>query len=84
MFSYMHKNGIMALRLPEKEREEFLKQFKTKLMEAYGVVQKEYVTVPEKLLADAKAMKKYFAISYYYVKSLKAKPTTKKNSGKKK
>ncbi|MFI5134540.1 MAG: hypothetical protein ACHQD9_01685 [Chitinophagales bacterium] len=84
MFSYLHNSGTMALRLPEKEREDFLKQHKTKLMEAYGVVQKEYVTVPDKLLADAKAMKKYFAISLEYVKSLKPKPTTKKNSGKKK
>ena len=84
MFSYLAKDGTMALRLPEKGREDFLKEHKTKLMEAYGVVQKEYVTVPAKLLADAKAMKKYFALSYEYVKSLKPKPTTRKKSGKKK
>ena len=84
MFSYLHKDGIMALRLPEKVREDFLKEHKAKLMEAYGIIQKEYVAVPEKLLADAKAMKKYFALSYEYVKSLKPKPTTRKNSAKKK
>ena len=84
MFSYLHKDGLMALRLPEKEREEFLKKFNTKLMEAYGVVQKEYVEVPQKLLTDVKTMKKYFAISFEYVKSLKPKPTLKKAAKKKK
>jgi hypothetical protein len=78
MFSYLHKDGIMALRLPEKAREDFLKEHKAKLMEAYGIVQKEYVAVPAKLLADSKAMRKYFAFSYEYVKSLKPKPTTQK------
>src|SRR6185369_8732854 len=66
MFSYLHKDGTMALRLPEKAREDFLKEHKAKLMEAYGVVQKEYVAVPPKVITDTKAMKKYFAISYEY------------------
>jgi hypothetical protein len=83
MFSYLHKDGTMALRLPQKVREDFLKDHKTKLMEVYGIVQKEYVAVPPKLLADAKAMKKYFALSYEYVKSLKPKPTTRKKAKKK-
>jgi hypothetical protein len=34
------------MRLPENEREKFLKKYKTKLFEAYGVVMKEYVAVP--------------------------------------
>ena len=84
MFSYLHKDGTMALRLPEKAREDFLKEHKAKLMVAYGVVQKEYVAVPPKLLADAKAMKKYFSLSYEYAKSLKPKATTKSKTGKKK
>ena len=82
MFSYLYKDGRMALRLPAKALEDFLKEHKTKLMDAYGVVQKEYAVVPDKLLADARAMKKYFAVSYDYVKSLKPKAT--KNSSKKK
>jgi len=53
-------------------------------MEGYGVIQKEYVAVADKLLADVKAMKKYFAISLEYVRSLKPKPTAGKTSGKKK
>lgn len=84
MFSYLHKDGTMGLRLPEKAREDFLKEHKAKLMEAYGIVQKEYVAVPAKVLSDAKAMKKYFALSYEYAKSLKPKPTTKKKAAKQK
>lgn len=37
---------------------------------------KEYVAVPDGLLADTRTMKKYFAASYAYAKTLKAKPTT--------
>ena len=52
MFSYLHPSGKLALRLPPVERERFLADHGTTLFEACGVVQKEYVTVPDKLLAD--------------------------------
>src|ERR1051326_8096845 len=55
MFSYLHPSGSMALRLPEGEREKFLAKYKTKLFEAYGIVQKEYVTVPDGLLRNTKS-----------------------------
>jgi hypothetical protein len=78
MFSYLHPSGKMALRLPEAERGKFLKAHKTTLFEAYGIVQKEYVTVPDALLENTKELQKYFEISFAYVKTLKAKPTKKK------
>ena|SRR5579872_14079 len=78
MFSYMGPAGVMSLRLPEGEREKFLKKYKTKLFESYGVVQKEYVTVPDDLLARTGELKKYLAMSVEYIRSLKPKPTTKK------
>ncbi len=78
MTSYLSKEGKMALRLPPEEREAFLKKYKTKLFEAYGIIQKEYVEVPGSLLASTRELKKYFDISYQYVSSLKPKPTTKK------
>jgi TfoX/Sxy family transcriptional regulator of competence genes len=68
----------MALRLPEEEREKFLKKHNTTLYEAYGAVMREYVTVPDALLKNTKALEKYLAMSYAYVKTLKPKPTTKK------
>jgi hypothetical protein len=78
MFSYLGKTGRMALRLPEDAREEFLAKYKTKLCEQYGIVQKEYVDVPDKLLAKTAELKPWFAKSYVYVQSLKPKPTAKK------
>jgi hypothetical protein len=78
MFSYMNSTGSLALRLPEKEREEFLKKYKTTLFEAYGAVMKEYVTVPDSLLKNTKVLQKYLDMSIGYVKTLKPKPTKKK------
>ena len=80
MSSYLSKEGKLALRLPPAEIEVFLKRYKAKLCEAYGVVQKEYVEVPDALLAKTSELKKYFDISVEYVGSLKAKPTTKKKA----
>jgi hypothetical protein len=80
MFSYLHPTGGMALRLPEEEREKFLRKFKTKLMEAYGIVQKEYVAVPDSLLDNTSELKKYFEMSYQYVAALKPKPTARKKA----
>jgi len=78
MFSYLSKEGKLALRLPAGEREAFLKKYKAKLCDAYGVVQPEYVEVPDALLRSTRELKKYFDYSYTYVSSLKPKPTTKK------
>jgi hypothetical protein len=78
MFSYLHPSGTVALRLPEHERQKFLERYKTTLFEAYGVVQKEYVTVPDALLENTKEMQKYFEISYRYVQTLKPKPSKRK------
>lgn len=80
MFSYLSKEGQMALRLPADERELFLKKYKTKLCEAYGVVQPEYVVVPDSLLSKTSELKHFFHIGYQYVASLKAKPTRTKTS----
>ena len=78
MFSYLSKEGKLALRLRAAEREAFLKKYKTKLCEAYGIVQAEYVEVPDSLLASTRELKKFFDRSYEYVRSLKPKPTTRK------
>jgi hypothetical protein len=79
MFSLLlGPKGVMALRLPEGEREKFLKKYKTTLYEAYGAVMREYVTVPDVLLKNTKALEKHLAVSHAYVKTLKPKATTKK------
>ncbi len=78
MFSYLSKEGKLALRLPPEEREALLKKYKAKLCEAYGRVQPEYVEVPDSLLSSTRELKKFFEASYEYAASLKPKPTTKK------
>jgi hypothetical protein len=77
MFSYLSKEGKLALRLPAEERETFLKKYKARLCQAYGVVQPEYVEVPDALLSSTNVLKKFFDSSYAYVGSLKPKPTSK-------
>lgn len=77
MFSCLHPPGVLAFRLPGGEREKFLEKYKTKLFESYGVVQKEYVTVPDGLLKNTKELRKYFQLSHDYVKSLKPQVTKK-------
>ena len=77
MFSYLSKEGKLALRLPDAVRAAFLKKHNAKLCSAYGVVQPEYVEVPDSLLATTGELKKYFDASYEYVASLKPKPTKK-------
>ncbi len=78
MFTMLSPSGVMALRLPQGEREKFIANHKTKLFEAYGAVMKEYVAVPDALLKNTKAMQKYIEISYEYAKTLKPKATAKK------
>jgi len=78
MFSYLTKEGKLALRLPAADREAFLKKYKARLCEAYGKVQPEYVEVPDFLLAATRELKKYFDSSYAYAASLKPKPSKKK------
>src|SRR5580692_3685790 len=77
MFTLLHQSRL-AIRLPEDQREVFLKKYKAKLFEAYGAVMGEYVAVPEALLKNTKELQKYLAMSYEYVKTLKPKPTKKK------
>ena len=78
MFSFMDKDGVVAIRLPEKERNEFIKKYKTTLMPAHGTVMKEYVAVPAALLKKTKELAAYLDMSLEYIKTLKPKPTTKK------
>jgi hypothetical protein len=76
MFTLLHQSRL-AIRLPEDEREKFLKKYKTSLFEAYGTVMKEHVAVPDNLLPKTKELQKYLELSYSYAKTLKPKPMKK-------
>src|SRR5438034_8628196 len=57
MFSQLRPSGRLSLRLPSSEREAFIEKYKTKLVEQYGVVMKEYVEVPDELLENTDEIK---------------------------
>lgn len=41
MYSYLSKDGFLALRLGKDEREAFLEKYNTTLVYSYGIIQKE-------------------------------------------
>ena len=73
MFSFLSPTGSLFLRLPEKEKEAFIKKHKSSAAKQHGKMLMEYVEVPEKLMKDFAEIKKYFAISYEYVQTLNPK-----------
>lgn len=78
MFSLMDEQGTLGLRLPKDGIGTFLKKYKSTLREAYGIVQKEYVVVPDALLRKTKDLQPWFRMSFEYVSALKPKPSKKK------
>ena len=74
IYSYLGENGV-ALRLPADVRDEFVAKYRTTLYHAFGIVQKEYVTVPAELLETTDELAPYFRVSYDYARSLRPKPT---------
>ena len=78
MFSQMTKEGRLGLRLGAEDRDAFIQKYDTKLLENYGAVMKEYVEVPDDLLANTEELAPYLAMSYAYAQTLKPKETKKK------
>jgi hypothetical protein len=73
MFTYLDQAGILGIRLPADELEAFLKKYKTTLFRSYGVVKKDWATVPDSLLKNTRELRKYLGMSYEYAKTLKPK-----------
>ena len=73
MFTYLDQTGVLGIRLPQDALEAFLKKYKTKLFVSYGVVKKDWATVPDALLENTKELTKYLKISHEYVQTLKPK-----------
>jgi len=57
MCSFLTKTGNLAPRLPEAERDAFLKKYKSTLCEQHGRVLSEYVEVPDALLKKTSEVK---------------------------
>lgn len=77
MCNYLSKDEVVALRLSAADREAFMTKYNASLMTAYGIVQKEYVAIPDALLNKVAALGPWFQKGYDYVSSLKPRPTKK-------
>jgi len=78
MCSAMNKAGEFGLRLSKEDRESFIERHGTELFVSYNTIMKEYVRVPDEVMRDPDAFRKYLDTGYAYVLSLKPKPTTRK------
>ncbi len=78
MFSVFSTDAKLGIRLGKEDRKAFLEKYNTTLLHSYGAVMREYVTVPDDLLAKTNELKPYLYKSFEYVNSLEPKPTTKK------
>lgn len=70
MFTYLSPTGDLRLRLPQDERDAFIKKYRTKLAVSNGVVMKDFVAVPPGLLARTAELKPYLGISRAYAERL--------------
>lgn len=82
MYSMISKHGVVGIRLPAAEREEFLERYGADLFRGDPAwpPAKEYVAVPDDLLADTDALRPYLEIGLAYAQSLKPKSTRPKKT----
>jgi len=78
MFSMVSKDGRVGLRLQAEKRAEFNEKYQTGDYKNYGATIREYSEVPLDLLENTDELAPWFAESYTYTKSLKPKPSKKK------
>ena len=76
MYTIISKHGVVGIRLPEPERSAFLKEYSTDFFRGDPAwpPAKEFVAVPDDLLADTDALRPYLELSLRYVRTLKPKP----------
>ncbi len=83
MFSFLGKEGELALRLGEAEREEFMAAYDAQLAVSHNTDMKEYVAVPDDMLRNqAEETIRWLQRSHKYAKTLKPKPTKRKKPSK--
>ncbi|GAB4246756.1 MAG: hypothetical protein Tsb0034_25780 [Ekhidna sp.] len=78
MYSFVAKEGYVAIRLSEEEKEAFIKKYQAKPAISYGSVMHGYVEVPSELLEKTDELSSYMKMSYEFAKTLKPKQTKKK------
>ena len=79
MFSFIAKEGYLAIRLPKDKQEQFFKHYSAEPAISYGAVMREYVRVPDSMIHNTDLLSEYLKISLEYIKTLKPKPSKKKS-----
>ena len=79
MYSMISKYGVVGIRLPEAARAEFLQRHGAEIFRADPAwpPNKEYVAVPDDLLADTEALRPYLELSLRYAQGLRPKAAKK-------
>ncbi len=74
MYTVISKHGVVGIRLPHGEREAFLERYDTELFrgDPEWPPAKEFVAVPDHLLANTKLLRPYLEKSFAYAKTLKS------------
>ena len=75
MTSYLTETGSLVLRLSGPDRERFIGAFAARLHEAYGIIQKEFVDVPDDLFAAENGIAPWFAAGHAWVAGQKPNAT---------
>jgi TfoX/Sxy family transcriptional regulator of competence genes len=79
MYSMISKYGVVGIRLPDAERQAFLRRYDAALFrgDPDWPPAKEYVAVPDTLLEDTEALRPYLELSFRHAQTLRPKPTKK-------
>jgi hypothetical protein len=70
MFSFLDRDGTMALRLSEELREAYGAEYSTDPVIQYGSVMRGYVAIPDELFEDLEALAEWFDRSYDWIGTL--------------
>jgi hypothetical protein len=81
MYSFLDKQGVMAIRLGKPEYDAFIAEFRARpYVHETGTVLTEYVAAPAALLADTSRASAWLARGLAHAKTLKPKPSRKKSA----
>jgi len=75
MYSFVSKEGEIALRFGKEDLEKFVKEYNTKDCIQYGAVMRGYAEIPESVYSNKTELERYFRLSFENATTLKPKPT---------
>lgn len=78
MYSFVAKEGYVAIRLSEEDKQEFMDKYNAGPAISYGATMRGYVHVPDDVLKNTSELAAYMNKSHEYAMTLKPKPTRKK------